>query len=219
MRAPRMILRESQASYPAWALQRLADPTLGQVTLWGQAAFWTERRGPLLAFFCSAQAPASVLLAAHDLAHRLRASPVTVIGGFHSPVEEEVLTVLLRGPAPVIVCPARSLADMRLKPAFREPLAAGRLLLLSPFPDQVRRATAETALARNRFVAALADWVCIAHAGPGSKTAQLAAAARGWGKPVVTVDEVRPLVGAWVDAALELAEVPVLEPTKRKCWT
>jgi predicted Rossmann fold nucleotide-binding protein DprA/Smf involved in DNA uptake len=115
--------------------------------------------------------------------------PYTVIGGFHSLVEREVLTVLLRGPAPVIAFPARSLAGMRLKREFREPLAADRLLLLSAFPDSMRRVTAETALARNRFVASVADVVCIAHAEPGSHTQRLAEEARGWGKQVVGMED------------------------------
>lgn len=191
MRAPRTTLHENQAAYPAQALRRVADPALGPLALWGQAALWTERQAPLLAFFCSAKAPASVLLAAHDLAQRLRSGPYIIIGGFHSPVEQEALTVLLRGPAPVILCPARSLAGMRLRAEFREPLAAGRLLLLSAFADKVRRATAQTAVARNRFVAALADLVCIAHAEPGSKTEQLSEEARGWGKRVVTLEQVQ----------------------------
>lgn len=98
--------------------------------------------------------------------------------------------MLLRGPAPVIVCPARSLVRMRLKSGWGEPLAAGRLLIVSAFPDSVRRVTAETALARNRFVAAVADVVCIAHAEPGGGTQRLAEEARGWGKRVVGMEKV-----------------------------
>jgi len=64
----------------------------------------------------------------------------------------------------------------------------GRLLLMSPFGEKVRRMTADTALTRNRFVAALADIVLIAHAQPGSKTEQLAREVLGWGKPVYTLD-------------------------------
>ena len=81
----------------------------------------------------------------------------TIISGFHSPVEQEALIVLLRGPQPVILCPARSLARMRLKPAYWTALEAGRLLLLSPFAESVHRATIEMAYQRNRFVAALMD--------------------------------------------------------------
>ena len=82
----------------------------------------------------------------------------------------------------------RSLARMRLKREYKEPMAAGRQLLMSPFGEKVRRMTADTALTRNRFVAALADTVLIAHAQPGSKTEQLAQEVVGWGKPVYTLD-------------------------------
>lgn len=151
----------------------------------GEPALLTQ---PTLALFCSAQTPAAILLHVHDLAQQWRVNGPTIISGFHSPAEQEALAVLLRGPQPVIVCPARSLAGMRLKPEYRAPLAAGRLLLLSPFPETVRRATAETAYRRNRCVAALADQVLIAHAQPGSKTAQLAREAVGWGKAVFTLE-------------------------------
>jgi len=43
-------------------------------------------------------------------------------------------------------------------------------------------------LTRNRFVAALANAVLIAHAQPGSKTEQLAQEVVGWGKQVCTLD-------------------------------
>ena len=54
--------------------------------------------------------------------------------------------------------------------------------------EMVQRITADTALTRNRFVAALADTVLIAHAQPGSKTEQLAQEVLGWGKQVYTLD-------------------------------
>lgn len=141
--------------------------------------------GPTLALFCSAKAPGRVILQIHDLAQRWRVEGPTIISGFSSPVEHEALVVLLRGPQPVILCPARSLVGMRLKPEYRAPLEEGRLLLLSPFPESVRRADARTAVQRNRFVAALADQVLIAHAEPGSKTARLAEELVWWGKVMV----------------------------------
>lgn len=48
----RFISLEGQPAYPAHAIRRLADPTLGSLVLWGEAALWAERRNPLLAFFC-----------------------------------------------------------------------------------------------------------------------------------------------------------------------
>jgi predicted Rossmann fold nucleotide-binding protein DprA/Smf involved in DNA uptake len=142
---------------------------------------------PTLALLCSAKAPAAIILHVHDLAQRWRVAGPVILSGFHAPPEAEALQVLLHGPQPVIVCPARSLVRMRLTPAYRAALDAGRLLLLSPFPETVRRATTRTAVRRNRLVVALADEVLIAHAHPGSKTAQLAAEVAGWGKPVWTL--------------------------------
>lgn len=144
---------------------------------------------PTLALFCSSKTPASIILHVHDLAQQWRAEEPVIISGFYSPAEQEALAVLLRGPQqPVIVCPARSLARMRLKPEYKAPLAEGRLLLLSPFAEAIRRASAQTATQRNRFVAALADQILIAHAHPGSKTAQLAQEVTAWGKRVFTLD-------------------------------
>jgi len=181
-------LRQGEANYPARLMDYLGEQAPPAVALWGARDLWFKRNGPLLALFCSAKAPASVMLQIHDLAQGWRTGTVTVISGFHSPVEQECLAVLLRGPGPVIVCPARGLVRMRLKREYKEPLAAGRLLLMSPFGEKVRRMTADTALTRNRFVAALADTVLIAHAQPGSRTEQLAQEVVGWGKPVCTLD-------------------------------
>lgn len=185
-------LRRGEAEYPAELTDYLGKQAPAMVALWGERGIWFKRdpdlNEPLLTLFCSAKAPASILLQVHDLAQGWRTGGVTVISGFHSPVERECLTVLLRGLAPVIVCPARGLARMRLKRGYKEPMAAGLLLLMSPFGEKVRRMTADTALTRNRFVAALADIVLIAHAQPGGKTEGLAGEVVGWEKPVYTLD-------------------------------
>ena len=49
-----------------------------------------------------------------------------------------MLTILLRGEQPIVVCPARCLARMRVPREYRAPLEAGRLLLLSPFAEHQR---------------------------------------------------------------------------------
>jgi predicted Rossmann fold nucleotide-binding protein DprA/Smf involved in DNA uptake len=145
-------------------------------------------RTKLLALFCSVECPGKVILETYDLAHKLREEGVTVIGGFHSPMERECLEVLLRGTAPVVVCPARGVAKMRLRPEFRAPLENGRLLLLSPFSDKQRRATQQTATERNRFVAASADAVFVAYAAPNSKTENFCREVLAWGKPLLTFE-------------------------------
>jgi predicted Rossmann fold nucleotide-binding protein DprA/Smf involved in DNA uptake len=156
-------------------------------TVWGLGNLQILRSRKL-ALFCSVRCPGKVILETYDLAHKLREEGVTVIGGFHSPMERECLEVLLRGTAPVVLCPARGMAKMRLRPEFRGPLENGRLLLLSPFNDNQRRATRETAMARNRFVAALADVVFVAYAAPNSQTETFCRQILAWGKPLLTFE-------------------------------
>lgn len=136
------------------------------------------------ALFCSSKCPGDAILKAYDLAQRLRAEGRTVISGFHSPMEMECLAVLLRSPHPVIVCPARGLGAMRVRPEWKRPLAEGRLLILSPFPPDMKRGTSADGAFRNRFVAALADEIRIAHATRGGKIERLAAEVAAWGKSV-----------------------------------
>ena len=163
-------------------------------TIWarGNIALLTDRdtclNGGLWALFCSNRCPAQIILKAHELAQQFRELGVPTIGGYHSPVEKECLRVLLRGPQPIILCPARSIENMRLNPAWKGALAEGRLLLLPAFDSKYRRSTAVLANQRNAFVAALADKICIAHASEGSKTLQFAQQVSEWGKPLFTFD-------------------------------
>lgn len=75
-----------------------------------------------------------------------------------------------------------------LPPEYKAPLAAGRLLLLSPFPPKKRRVTAATTRARNHFVAEQADRVFIAGAAAGSSTVSFCRELLADGKPVHTFD-------------------------------
>ena len=77
---------------------------------------------------------------------------------------------------------------MRLPTAWKAPIAEGRLLLLSPFAEKLRRATTDLARRRNEFVAALADAVFVAHAAPGSKTEQFCHDMLTLGKPLLTLE-------------------------------
>ena len=144
---------------------------------------------PLLALFCSRRCPGSVILKTYDAAKALRAAGIAVIGGFQTPVERDCLAILLRGDQPVVICPARSLAGMRLAGPIKAGVQAGRALLVSPFAARHRRATAALAEQRNQFVAALARWAFLPHAAAGSKTEALARALLAAGKPVFTVDD------------------------------
>lgn len=145
--------------------------------------------GPMLGLFCSVRCPGSVILRTYDLARELRDSEVTVIGGFQTPMERECLALLLRGRQPVVVCPARGIEGMRVPPAWKGPLAEGRLLVLSPFGAGERRVTARLAAERNGFVASMADAVFVAHAAAGGATEGFCRVVAGWGKALLTLDD------------------------------
>jgi predicted Rossmann fold nucleotide-binding protein DprA/Smf involved in DNA uptake len=144
--------------------------------------------GRTLALFCSVKCPGKIILQAYDLAVRLRDRGVSVISGFHSPMEKECLEVLLRGSQPLIICPARSIEKMRIPPEWKKPLDDGRLLIVSPFKSGGRRPTTQMALERNRFVASLASKILIAYAEPGSKTEAFCREVLDSEKPVYTLD-------------------------------
>ena len=159
---------------------------------------------PLTALFCSNRCPGDLILKTYDLARAMRDSGIPVIGGFQTPMERECLRLLLRGEQPIVVCPARSIENMRIPRYWRPALDDGRLLVLSPFPAAARRPTAELAAQRNNLVADLAQRVFIAHAAPGSKTEAFAHKLIESGKPLLTLDS--PANTSLVEMGAEVVE-------------
>ncbi|MEW6375790.1 MAG: DNA-processing protein DprA [Thermodesulfobacteriota bacterium] len=178
-------LKQSDSGYPTTLQRYFGDRGLGFIEALGNLELL---KGKKLAFFCSVKSPGNLILKAHDLAQRLKEEGITVISGFHSPIEKECLKILLRGTQPIIICPARSLKGMRLRGEYKKPLEEGRLLLLSPFKENQRRNTVETAMERNRFVAALADAVFVAHASPNSKMEKFCREVLKLDKPLYTFE-------------------------------
>jgi predicted Rossmann fold nucleotide-binding protein DprA/Smf involved in DNA uptake len=142
-----------------------------------------------LAVFCSNKCPGNIILKTYDLLRQLRGRGITGISGFHSAMERECLNILLKGRQPVIICPARSIEGMRIKPEYKKPLEDGRLLILSPFAGKEKRISSDKAVKRNYFVAALAIAIFIPYAAPESKTETFCRELSKWGKRVYTTDD------------------------------
>src|SRR3990172_4383034 len=140
-----------------------------------------------IALFSSSKCPGKVILQTYDLMKDIRAAEITVISGFHSPMERECLNILLKGNQPIIFCPARSIEGMRINPEYKKPLEEGRLLILSPFAEKAKRISSERALERNRFIAAIGDSIFIPYAAPDSKTERLCMELLSWNKPFYTL--------------------------------
>jgi predicted Rossmann fold nucleotide-binding protein DprA/Smf involved in DNA uptake len=178
-------LSPSDPAFPSNLGQDLGEKTPKGIATLGNLAILHAKP---LALICSVKCPGNLILQTYDVAKDLRAAEVPIIGGFHSPMERECLGILLRGHQPIIICPARSLDGMRLPKEYKKPLDQGRLLLLSPFPDKLRRATVQTSLYRNRFVAALADRIFVPYAAPSGKTEQLCSDFLARGKRLYTLE-------------------------------
>ncbi|MBX7255943.1 MAG: DNA-processing protein DprA [Candidatus Hydrogenedentes bacterium] len=140
------------------------------------------------AFFSSVRCPGNLILSAYDLAQRWRLENRPVVSGFHSPVEREVLNIMLRSQTPVCIVLARSIPT-RVPKELRDAIDGGRLLVLSPFGATTKRATQETASRRNEVVAAIADRIVVVYAASGSKTEAFCRQLAGSGKTCLTFDD------------------------------
>lgn len=165
------------AQYPARLRERLGAAAPSALTALGNLGLLAL---PKTALFCSARCPGDAVLRAHDQAARWCDEDRCVISGFHSPVEKECLRILLRGDAPVILCPARGLLQ-RLPAPWAIAVASGRMLILSFCNEDERRVTTALSARRNELVAALADEVCMVHAAFGGNLESLAPRLRAWG--------------------------------------
>lgn len=174
------IIYKGGKNYPTALADRLGIETPRQLTALGNIDLL---RLPKTALFCSAKCPGSAILAAYDRAACWRDSGRCIISGFHSPIEKECHSILLRGAQPIIICPARGIENMRMPGDWKAPLAANRLLILSPFSATHRRVTADLAACRNELVAALADEAWFAHITPGGQTERLTKLLADWQIP------------------------------------
>jgi len=128
-----------------------------------------------VAFLSSRKVPPAAVMMALDWAAKMRDAGVCVIGGFQSALEKDVLRVLLKeGTQPVVVVLARKL--WRVVPTeYREAIASGRLLIVSPVSQTVNRVSEESALVRNRFILQNCASAIFASIDPGGELDRLLA--------------------------------------------
>jgi predicted Rossmann fold nucleotide-binding protein DprA/Smf involved in DNA uptake len=175
-----LALTRSQTLWPRQLDDRLKSAALSGLWAIGSPEILAERKVGLL---CSVRCPDAVALDAYATVRKLRDDGVTVISGFHSPVEKECLRILLEGKQPIIVCPARTIGKMRIPSDWRPLLEDGRLLILSRFERSPRRADTSSARRRNELVAALSDEVLIIHAEAGGNTERISELVDRWRIP------------------------------------
>ncbi len=147
-------MKPAPVALPPLCAQRAGIESASRIVGAGATALLAE---PLLGFIASRECPGHVLLETLDCVPEWVKAGRVIVSGFHSPLEQQVLRSVLRRKGRVVKVLARGMTDYRPTTEEREPLAAGRMLVITACPPEVRRITRETALARNRLVLALAS--------------------------------------------------------------
>src|SRR5215203_3686022 len=110
-----------------------------------------------LGLLCSRKCPGSIILQTFELIKEFRQKDLTLVSGFHSPLEQEFFKSLRQSRAKFILCPARSIEKLRIKKDWQDLIEQKRLLILSPFPENASRQSAELCSKRNQFVSQISS--------------------------------------------------------------
>lgn len=127
---------------------------------------------PMTAFFASRQCPGTAIRTAMDWALQHAKFKAVVVSGFHSPLEQSVLKILIQARSPVIAVLARPVTAAKLPSGWAEPLAQGHMAAVSAATNAIRL-TEKAATARNTTAAELATQIVVAHASPGGALGDL----------------------------------------------
>ena len=147
-------MKPAPITLPPACAQRAGPELAARIVGAGEMALLAE---PLLGLIASRACPGHILLETLDRIPEWIKAGRVIISGFHSPLEQQVLRSVLRRKGRVVKVLARGMTDYRPTAEEREPLAAGRMLVITACPPKIQRTTRETALARNRLVLALAS--------------------------------------------------------------
>ena len=136
---------------------------------------------PMTAFFASRQCPGVAIRAATDWAQQQAKSSQAVISGFHSPLEQSVLQILLQARSPVVAVLARPLTGAQFPAHWKEAITSGKMAVISVTATPARL-TIERAIQRNDLAARLAKTIVVAYASnSGTLAKQLNSwLAQGW---------------------------------------
>ena len=140
-----------------------------------------------IGFFCSSKSSGAAILKVFERANLWRKERTTIISGFHSPLEREVLEILLKGTGRIIIAPARSLETMRPPQNWLTALTENRLLIISPFRNTPRISRA-TATKRNQLVVQIADQIVFGYISDGGKVEKLRRESASMNKPFEILD-------------------------------
>jgi predicted Rossmann fold nucleotide-binding protein DprA/Smf involved in DNA uptake len=180
---------------PTWDIRKVTPPTTGDgffggrpSRLWGvgDAALLNC---PLLGIVSARQVDSDLAAKTAPLLEQLASlKDLAFIGGWHSPMEKEVLQILLQQEAKIVLCIAKSLDRFIPSIAIETRITEGKGLILTHCGPNAKRITRNASLRRNELIAELTKALLIVSAPEGSASLTLAESALRRGKPVLTLE-------------------------------
>jgi predicted Rossmann fold nucleotide-binding protein DprA/Smf involved in DNA uptake len=113
---------------------------------------------------------------------------VSFVGGWHSPLEEEALQVLLAQEASIVFCVSKSLDRFVASIELGSRVSQGQALLLTHCSPKAKRITRDASIRCNQLVVELAKALLVLSAPEGSASLNLARSALRQGKTVHTLE-------------------------------
>ena len=143
----------------------------------------------------------------------IRNSSETILSGFQTTLEADILDILLIGEVRLSIVPARTF-DARSDRLYsgkrwqevKKGIDNGRVAIIPP-PGMVgKRITRENAVKRNEFLLEIADSVLLLYATPGGETERVVNLALARGLPVSVLDH--PANARWLELGATIFEIP-----------
>lgn len=166
-------MKSAPITLPSRYSQRVGPEFAARIVAAGTTSLLDE---PLLGLIASRECPGHILLETLERVPEWVKAGRVIVSGFHSPLEQQVLRSALRRHGRLVKVLARGMTRYTPPPEESEAMAAGRLLVITASPADVRRTTRESALQRNQLVIALSTEMVIPYIAEGSPLAALVAA-------------------------------------------
>ena len=142
---------------------------------------------PLLGIISARQIDSDLASKASQLLKQLVSlKDVAFVSGWHSPLEEEALRILLAQEAATVLCLAKSLDRFSPSSGVEKRITDGKTLVLTHCSRKAKRITRNASLRRNELIVELTKALLVVSAPEGSATLSLAKSALRHRKVVIT---------------------------------
>jgi predicted Rossmann fold nucleotide-binding protein DprA/Smf involved in DNA uptake len=176
-----------------WEISEFTPP-MGGETFFGRKTkkLWgvgdpAVLKHPLLGIISARQIDSDLASKTAQLLKQLASlKDVAFVSGWHSPLEEEALRILLAQEATIVLCVAKSLDRFVPSMGVESRVTDGKALLLTHCSTKAKRITRNASMRRNELIVELAKALLVLSAPEGSASLSLAKSALRRGKLVVT---------------------------------